>query len=133
MRADNSHHLAAAARRRSQAAQLRAVAALRHMDNAGTAVTFDSVARQAGVSRAWLYTQPEIRGEIERLRQRTNPTRGQVPDRQRASDASLRQRLETALTRTRDLENDNRRLRTALAEALGQNRSGHQPQPINQR
>jgi hypothetical protein len=42
-------------------------------------------------------------------------------------------KLETALTRARDLENDNRRLRTALAEALGQNRSGHQPQPINQR
>jgi hypothetical protein len=131
MRADNSHHLAAAARRRSQAAQLRAVAALRRMDNAGTAVTFDSVARQADVSRAWLYTQPELRSEIERLRQRTNPTRGHVPDRQRASDASLRQRLETALARTRDLETDNRRLRTALAEAPGQNRSVDQPRPIN--
>lgn len=122
MRADNSHHLVAAARRRSQATQRRAVAALRRLDRAGTAITFDSVAREAGVSRAWLYSQPELRAEIDRLRQR-RPTQPAVPDRQRASDASLRQRLETAIARTRQLEADNRRLRDALAEALGENRT----------
>ena len=85
MRADNSRHLVAAARRRSQAS--RAVAALRRMDRAGTAVTFDSVAREAAVSRAWLYNQPELRTEIERLRQRRRPAahhrRAIWPSRQR--------------------------------------------------
>jgi hypothetical protein len=123
MRADNSHYLIAAARRRSQATQRRAVAALRRMDREGIAVTFDSVAKEAGVSRAWLYNQPELRTEIERLRQRRRPQQPAVPDRQRASDASLRQRLETAIARTRQLEADNRRLRDALAEALGENRT----------
>ena len=58
MRADNSGHVIDAARRRSQATQQRAVAALRRMDNAGIAVSFESVAKEAGVSRSWLYTQP---------------------------------------------------------------------------
>lgn len=124
MQADNSHHVIAAARRRSENTIARAVAALRRMDTAGTPVTFDSVARAAGVSRSWLYTQPDLRAEIERLRQHRAPgTQRQVPDRQRGTDASLRQRIDTALGRIRELEADNRRLRAALAEALGHNRA----------
>jgi hypothetical protein len=130
MRADNSRHVVAAARRRSEDTTRRAVAALRQMDTAGAVITFDSVARHAGVSRAWLYTQPELRAEIERLRQhRTPPAQPRVPDRQRGSDASLRQRLETALGRIRQLESDNRRLSAALAQALGHNRSNPTPIP----
>ncbi len=123
MRADNSRYLVAATRLRSEDTRRRAIAALRRMDSAGTAVTFDSVAREAGISRAWLYTQPDLRTEIERLRRHRHSTPQPVPERQRASDASLRQRLETALARTRELESDNRRLRSALAEALGHNRT----------
>jgi len=131
MRADNSHHLTANAQQRSQAAQRRAVAALRRMDNTGIAVTFDSVAREAGVSRSWLYTHPDLRAEIERLRRRagpTTPTR-RIPDRQRTSDASLLHRLETANERIRQLHDDNLRLRAALAEALGTNRIATTRQP----
>jgi Family of unknown function (DUF6262) len=132
MRADNSHHVIAAARRRSETTQRRAVAALRRMDSAGSAVTFDSVAREAGVSRAWIYTQPDLRAEIDRLRQRGHPTpRPTIPDRQRASEASLRQRLETAIGRARDLEMDNRRLRAALAEALGEKRAHSAQRPTS--
>jgi len=90
MRADNSQQLLAAARRRAQATRRRAVTALRHMDNTGTLVTFDALAREAGVSRSWLYNQPDLRTEIERLRDRPRPAAGRpVPDRQRSSDASL--------------------------------------------
>jgi hypothetical protein len=124
MRADNSGHVVDAARRRSQATQQRAVAALRRMDDAGIAVSFESVAKEAGVSRSWLYTQIEIRGEIERLRGRGNSiTSRLIPDRQKISDASLVRRLEVANERIRELQNDNRRLRDALAEALGVNRA----------
>ncbi len=85
-RADNSTFVIAAARRRSQATHRRAVAALRRMGTAGVAVTFDAVAREANVSRSWLYNQPDLRAEIERLRQRERPSgRRPVPDRQRAS------------------------------------------------
>jgi hypothetical protein len=122
MRADNSQHVIAAARRRSQTTRRRAAAALRRMDTAGSAITFDALAREAGVSRSWLYTQTDLRAEIERLRAKQRPRRN-VPDRQRASDASLLTRLEIAAERIRQLESDNTRLRQALAEALGEQRT----------
>ncbi len=124
MRADNSRHVIAAAQRRSQNAQQQAAAALRRLDSAGLAVSFDIVAREAGVSRSWLYTQPHLRAEIERLRQRQRSSPGRIiPDRQRASDPSLRARLTAAHERIRELQAENRRLRTALAEAIGVNRA----------
>ena len=124
MRADNSGHVIDAARRRSHETQQRAVAALRRMDNTGVAISFESVAKEAGVSRSWLYTQTELRIEIERLRGRRSSTTGAlVPDRQKISDASLIRRLEAASERIRELQSDNRRLRDALAEALGANRA----------
>lgn len=125
MRADNSRHLRAAARRRSTDTRRRAVKALRQLDATGTPITFDTVAREAGVSRSWIYAQTDLRTEIERLRERhrATPSAPIVPDRQRATDASLLRRLEAATERIRRLEHDNHELRDALAEALGQQRS----------
>jgi hypothetical protein len=130
MRADNTHHLTEAARRRAQATRRRAVAALRRMHTTGLPVTIDALAREAGVSRSWIYRQPELRAEAERLRNRPLPATGAaVPDRQRASDASLLRRLEIATQRNRELETDNKRLRAALAEALGEQRVAHASRP----
>jgi hypothetical protein len=94
------------------------------MDDAGLPITLDALAREAGVSRSWLYTQPDLRAEIERLRDRPRPPAGRlVPDRQRSSDASLLRRVEVATHRIRELETANKRLRYALAEALGERRA----------
>jgi len=125
MRADNSHHIVTAARRRATATRHRAIAALRRMDNAGQLISFDAVAREGHVSRSWLYNQPDLRAEIERLRARRDPgpTGHRLPDRQRASDASQRRRLEVATERNRQLEAENRHLREALAVALGELRA----------
>ena len=70
MRADNSAHLLAATRRRAEQTRTRAIAALRAIDTTGTPITFEALARHAQVSRSWLYTQENIRAEIERLRRR---------------------------------------------------------------
>jgi hypothetical protein len=125
MRADNSRHVIAAAHRRATATRKRAISALRRMDKAGLPITFDAVAREAAVSRSWLYNQPDLRAEVERLRTRRNlsPPGRPVPDRQRASDASLLRRLESAAERIRQLEADNQQLRAALALALGERRA----------
>ncbi|RIV29797.1 DUF6262 family protein [Micromonospora radicis] len=124
MRADNTHHLAAATRRRVEATHRRARTALRRLDNTGRPVNFESLAKEARVSRSWLYSQPELRAEIERLRDRHQPRQPHpsVPPRQRASDASLLRRLEAATDRLRKLEAENQTLREALAYALGQRR-----------
>lgn len=124
-RADNSRFVIAAARRRARATHKRAVSTLRRMDKAGLPITFDAVAREARVSRSWLYNQPELRSEIERLRARRHlPTQHTpVPDWQRASNPSLLQRLEAATERINHLEEENTRLRQALALALGEQRA----------
>lgn len=71
-------------------------------------------------SRSWLYSQPDIRAKIDQLRAgRQSPAATLTPQRQRATEESLLRRLEAATQRTRQLEEDNRQLRHALAQALG--------------
>ena len=135
MRADNSRHVIAAARRRAEQTRQRAVTALRRMDATGQPITFDAVSRAAGVSRSWLYAQPDLRAEIQRLRQRhpATPPWQAPPQRQRASDTSLLRRLEAATARIRHLETDNQQLRDALARAPGARRIMEVPGQMNGR
>lgn len=124
MRADNTRHIIAAARQRRELTRAKAIQALRTLDASGGPVTFETVAQAAAVSRSWLYAQPDIRAEIERLRavhHRAPAT--SVPARQRASEASLLRRLEAASQRNRHLAAENRRLREQLALALGEARN----------
>ena len=73
-----------------------------------------------------LHTQTDIKDEIRRLRELNRRQPSPTPSWQRASDDSLRQRLEIANRRNRELADENRRLRRRLACALGQNRdNGH--------
>ena len=129
MRADNTHHVIAAARRRAEQTRERALAALQRMDATGQRITFDSVAREAGISRSWLYAQDDLRTKIGQLRQRHSaaPSAPVPPLRQRASDPSLLRRLEAATSRIRRLEADNQQLRDALARALGDRRAAEVP------
>jgi Family of unknown function (DUF6262) len=128
MPADNTAQLADSARRRHELTRGKAIRALRELDRAGAQVTFELVARTAEVSRSWLYSQPDIRTEIQQLRDAApRAPSSQVPAGQRASDPSLRQRLQAACERNRQLTEENRRLRRQLAEALGQLRTPGKP------
>jgi hypothetical protein len=117
--------LAETAARRHELTRSRAVQALRELDRSGTPVTFAGVGRAAGVSRSWLYTQPDISAQIRRLRQSTSSagSAGAVPAGQQPTDASLRARLAAALDRNKQLADENVRLRRQLAHALGDQRS----------
>ena len=124
MRPDHAP-LAAAAAQRHELTRAKAIQALRELDRAGTPVTFAGVAQAAGISRSWLYTQPDITGQIRRLRQKTSSagSAGTIPAGQRPTEASLRARLTAALDRNKQLADDNARLRRQLARALGDQRS----------
>jgi hypothetical protein len=118
--------LAEAAARRHELTRSRAVQALRELDRSGVPVTFAGVAKAAGISRSWLYAQPDISGQIRRLREQTADAAGSaggIPSAQRPTDASLRARLTAALDRNKQLADDNARLRRQLAHALGEQRS----------
>src|SRR5271168_5584008 len=73
MRSDNSHHLVAAAHRRRDDALERARRALHELRETGRPHSITQIAAHAGVSRSWLYAQPEFR---DNLRQLTAPLRG---------------------------------------------------------
>lgn len=127
--------LAAAAARRHQLTRARAIQALRELDRAGSPVTFASVAGAGGISRSWLYTQPDIRDQIRELRSTRSPgPASAIPASQRATNTSLRARLTAAHQRNQQLTEENAQLRRQLARALGdqrstRTRSGNNPAP----
>jgi hypothetical protein len=128
--------LSEAAARRHELTRAKAIQALRELDRAGAPVTFAAIATAAGISRSWLYTQPDISDQIRRPRGKTDGagSAGAIPATQRATDASLRARLTAALDRNKQLADDNARLRRQLARALGEQRSsrtrsGNDPGP----
>jgi hypothetical protein len=58
MRADNTAAIIRAAQQRHQLTRAKAIRALRELDHSGEPVTFEAVARAAGVSRSWLLDSP---------------------------------------------------------------------------
>jgi hypothetical protein len=133
MRADNSHHLVEAARRRSAATRERAIRALRRLAAAGDPVSMQALARAARVSRSWLYAQPDLRAVVQRLRARQDRVAPAslvaIPVQQRASEASLRQRLEAVHAEIRRLREENRQLRAQLAAVHGELRVARRSDP----
>lgn len=126
MRADNSRHLADAARRRRDDTLSRAHAALQRLRDAGQPVSVARLATEAGVSRSWIYTQPELLDEIQQSQPATPSNHANHRDRQGASAASLLRRLELAHQRIKQLSDDNHRLRDQLARAHGHRRAERQ-------
>jgi hypothetical protein len=122
-RADNSAYLAQANARRHQAALTAARHAIEQLQREGTAINYTAIARTAGVSRAWLYRQDQIRDLISQLRQQHAPATALAT--QRASTNSLRQRLATARAEITRLRAENRSLREQIARQLGLQRTQH--------
>ena len=75
---DNTAALAEAARRRHDEALVRTRAVLRTFDATGDPITYAKIAGAAHVSRAWLYTQPDIRAAVDHLRNLNNRS-GRTP------------------------------------------------------
>lgn len=117
-----SEHLAAATRARAERTRARAREALRRLDRDGAPITYTAVARAAGVSRALLYRDPELRETISKLRQHPPPA-GRRPAAQRMSQASQDEITATLRNEVRTLREENRALRARLADDLGQQRA----------
>jgi predicted Zn-dependent protease len=65
--------LTAAAKARSEAKTQAAEKAIRALVKKGEPITFQAVGREAGVSHAFLYNHPDLRGRIEHLRAQARP------------------------------------------------------------
>ena len=122
-RADNTRYLAEAAADRHRSARRRATEAIEHLDRSGEAVTFSAVAATAGVSRAWLYRQDDLRAAIIRLRPMAGTPAPAAVANQRASLDSLRRRLDASREEIAQLRADNARLREQVARSMGERRA----------
>lgn len=124
MRADNTAHLARAARARTEAARKRAAAAIRRLDRDGCDITVGAVAQTADVSRSFLYSHHDLLAEIDRLRQ-TQPTRSgpHLPSALRSTDDSRQARDDTLRVEIRRLIDENRWLRQQAEALLGERRA----------
>lgn len=118
-----NEHLTLATRRRVEQTRARARKAIRRLDRAGAPITYTAVARAAGVSRALLYRDTELRQTISRLRGRPTTT-ARPPAAQRMSQASRDELLATLRSEVRTLRQENQALRARLAGVLGEQRAG---------
>lgn len=82
-------------------------------------INFNTVAEASGVSKAWLYKEPDVRQRIEHLRSQAG-SRQKTPPKHRASDESLKALIQTLKARIKRLEEENRDLRQQNQVAYGQ-------------
>lgn len=130
MRADNTAALAAATRRRAESTRQRARVALQDLDRVGAPITYASVAHAAGISRALLYRDPQLREQINRLR--SSATRSpRQPAAQRMSQASRDELLATLREEVQTLRAENHALRLQLASRIGENRLATPGTPVD--
>ena len=126
--ADRVERLREAAQARHEVTLRRAESVLQRMAKRGDPVTFNRVAETAGVSRSWLYRQPTLRQEIDRLRDASASLPG-LPSVERASTDSLRQQLHTYREEINRLRTENQELREQLARHLGTARAAAVTRP----
>lgn len=113
----NTEGLKHSARLRSESAMQRASVALQRMEATDREINFRTVAAEARVSTAWLYSQEELRGRIMRSRRTATdvaPSALASRDRDRASKQNI---VATLRVRIRTLEERNREL-TGLLELV---------------
>jgi len=120
-RSQRTAALAAAAKAKSQAKTNAAEQAIRKLIKKGEPITFQAVQREAGVSHAFLYSHPELRGRVEQLRARNQPHRVSSPASQ-TSESTLVLALSTQITEMKKRHRDEiQALRAALEQAHGEN------------
>jgi Family of unknown function (DUF6262) len=117
----NTSGLAAHAKQRSEEKQKRVDEAITRLLQEQQAINFNSVAKAAGVSKAYLYSQPRLRGRVEALRQQETEkvVRERVVRTAGKTDASKDLVILAKERRIKELEEENRRLKKNLQVALG--------------
>ncbi|WP_189788509.1 DUF6262 family protein [Streptomyces capitiformicae] len=115
-------------RRRSRRARTNAEKAISAAQRTGSHTSFAAIAKEAGVSRSWLYTQQDLLTAIRQLQNRRPSS--QRTGLQPASATSIQRRLEIALTRINHLRAENSELTRRLETAYGEVRRLRSERPL---
>ena len=114
----NVNGLRESGKQRSQEALKRTDEAINRLVKEGKKITFQSVAKAAGVSVAYLYKYDSIKQRIDQLRKQQFPIKG-LPPKQKASDDSKTAIIKTLKERIKKLEAENRSLRDHIEVVQG--------------
>jgi hypothetical protein len=114
----NTSGIKAAAQKKRQDAFEKTENAIKTLIREKKPINFESIAQTAGVTRVWLYNQPELRGRIETLRAQQSPKKS-IPKSQSASDASKDTIIKTLRQRLRKIEEENKELQKRIEVAYG--------------
>ena len=116
MRADNSQLIRDAAQRKHDRCLESVTRAIREADRLGNPVTVLAIAKAAGVSASWIYTQPEVFAAIRTRRDKAGRTEdSSAPSYQRAGSSSQQKRIDLLNARLKQAMDDVERLRRELA------------------
>jgi Family of unknown function (DUF6262) len=112
--------LAAHAKQRSEEKHKRVDEAINKLLREQQAINFNSVAQAAGVSKAYLYSQPDLRERIEALRQQQSEyvVRERIPHPVGKTDVSKDLVILAKERRIKELEAENQKLKLQLKTAL---------------
>ncbi|PFN34568.1 transposase [Bacillus cereus] len=109
--------------KRKQKTKVKVEEAIKRLTKISKAINFNSVAEEAGVSKATLYNHPELKERIKFLRNQQE--KAFVDSRikrdesnQKAIIASLKRKIEKLEKRKKELEEENKRLRERENEKL---------------
>ena len=126
---DRVQRLREAAQARHDATLRRAENTLRQLAKKSGPITFRRVAEEAGVSRAWLYRQDDLRAQIDQLRDTPTSHASSLPAAERATVDSLRQQRRAYRSEIARLRLENQELREQLARRLGTQRADANTRP----
>ncbi|ELS03575.1 hypothetical protein Xen7305DRAFT_00032990 [Xenococcus sp. PCC 7305] len=92
--------------------------AIQQLIRDGEKINFNSVAKASGVSKAWLYKEPEVKVRIEELR--AKHSKKKISPKQKASDASKDAMIKTLKVRIKKVDAENKGLKSQLEVVYGQ-------------
>ncbi|HHY2677046.1 DUF6262 family protein [Bacillus cereus] len=109
--------------KRKQTTKIKVEEAIKRLAKISKAINFNSVAEEAGVSKATLYNHPELKERIKFLRNQQEKAFEDSrikrdESNQNAIIASLKRKIEKLEKRKKELEEENKRLRERENEKL---------------
>ncbi|PFZ52785.1 transposase [Bacillus wiedmannii] len=85
----------------------------------GKVINFNTVAKEANVSKSWLYKEQDIRKRIESLRKQQHSRLGTRPTIQKSS-RSEEALIKTLKIRIKELEGENNKLKNQIQKLYGE-------------
>ena len=114
----NTTEIVRLAKQKSQKTREKVDKAISKFSIEGKAINFNSIAKEAKVSKSWLYKEQDIRQRIESLRKRQITSI--IVSKSEKSSRSEGVLVKTLKTRVKELEEENKKLKNQIQKLYGE-------------